>query len=63
VTRINPDLNRSTVIALCLELGHDPDRISSITLYPDRVSVTYEHFISGVAEPFDTGTVANPKPL
>lgn len=44
----NTRLNRDVVIALCEALGHDPNRVSSINLYPDRVTVTYDHFITDV---------------
>lgn len=60
----NTRLDRSAVIALCKALEHDADRISSINIYPDRVTVTYDHFI--VDMPDDTvlvDTVGSPASL
>lgn len=58
----NARLDRSVVIALCEALGHDASRISSIAMYPDHVSVTYDHFISDQGADADVvGTLATPR--
>lgn len=43
----NVDLPRTVLIDLCHQLGHDPDRVASITLHPDVVRVEYVHRVVG----------------
>ena len=44
---MNRLISRAVVVMLCRELGHDPDAVVAINVYPDRISVVYDHFIVG----------------
>lgn len=52
-------LPRSFVIELCRILGHDPNDVTAINIYPNQVSVTYDHFISDTPYP-DVSTLGAP---
>jgi hypothetical protein len=47
---VNRPVSRALLIGLCRALGHDPSAVASINVYPDRVSVVYDHFVDGGAD-------------
>lgn len=47
----NRPLPRSSLVRLCLELGHDPTRVDSVTLTAHEALVTYRHHVTeGIEE-------------
>jgi len=37
---------REELVSLCERLGHDPNRVAWIVLYPEKVEVVYVHPVS-----------------
>jgi hypothetical protein len=56
----NIRVTRTVLVELCKVLGHDADRVSSINVYPDHVSVTYDHFVTDIVSDDPVGTIASP---